>query len=186
MNKDYREEGNIFKGIVAGVVGGLVASFVMNKFQAVWSDIAESIENSNGEDDKKESDKDKKDEQQKEDQEPATVKAAETLSKNVFGHELTKKEKKYAGPAVHYATGAGSAAVYGVAAELLPEVTVGAGLPFGAAVWLVVDEGAVSALGFSKSPLEYPPSTHAYALVSHLVYGLSTEVVRRVVRKALD
>jgi putative membrane protein len=107
------------------------------------------------------------------------------LSENVFDHKLTKEEKEYAGPAVHYAVGTGSAAVYGAAAELYPSVTAGAGMPFGAAVWLVVDEGAVPALGLSKTPLEYPASTHIYALASHLVYGLSAEFVRRTVRQAL-
>ena len=180
-----RQEADILKGLAAGVVGGLVASFAMNKFQAAWSAIAESMENSGGKDAKKKNQSNKKSDQQKEEQEPATVKAAEMISENVFDHELTKKEKKYAEPAVHYATGASSAAVYGAVAELYPQVTVGAGLPFGTAVWLLVDEGAVPAFGLSKSPLEYPPSTHAYALVSHLVYGLTTEFVRRAVRRAL-
>jgi len=75
--------------------------------------------------------------------------------------------------------------LYGAVAELLPEVTVGAGLPFGAFVWLTADEGAVPALGLSKSPAEYPLSTHAYALSAHFVYGLTTEIVRRAVRRAL-
>ena len=186
MNINYsQEDGDIIKGLVAGIVGGLAASLVMNKFQAVWSEISESLESSKSNGSKENSGKDEKSGKEKEKQEPATVKAAEAIAENVFGHELTKKEKKYAGPAVHYATGAGSAAVYGVAAELFPEVTVGAGLPFGAAVWLIVDEGAVPAFGLSKSPLEYPPSTHAYALVSHLVYGFTTEFVRRAVRRAL-
>jgi putative membrane protein len=70
-------------------------------------------------------------------------------------------------------------------AEVVPEVTAGAGLPFGVAFWLVVDEGAVPLLGLSKGPMEYPLSTHAYALASHFVYGLTAELVRRSVRRAL-
>jgi hypothetical protein len=41
------------------------------------------------------------------------------------------------------------------------------------------------ALGLSKPTTEYPLSTHAYALASHLVYGLTTEIVRGAVRGAL-
>ena len=33
--------------------------------------------------------------------------------------------------------------------------------------------------------MEYPLSKHAYALASHVVYGVTSEVVRQVVRKAL-
>jgi hypothetical protein len=40
-------------------------------------------------------------------------------------------------------------------------------------------------LGLSKPPIKYPVSTHVYALASHLVYGLTAELVRRNLRKAL-
>jgi len=78
-----------------------------------------------------------------------------------------------------------SGGIYGAVAERLPGASMGAGLPFGAAVWLVADEVVVPALGLSKKPTEYPFSSHAYALASHLVYGLATEMGRRVVRSAL-
>jgi putative membrane protein len=166
----------MWKGLAAGVAGGLVASWVMEEFQALWGKVAESLEASGGGGGSKGGGGE---------QEPATVKAAEAVSENVFGHELTEGEKDVAGPAVHYAMGAGSAAVYGVLAEFAPEVTAGAGLPFGAAVWLLADEAAVPALGLSKGPTEYPLSKHAYSLASHFVYGLTTEFVRRGVRGLL-
>ncbi len=62
---------------------------------------------------------------------------------------------------------------------------MGAGLPFGSAVWAIADDVVVPALGLSKSPTAYPLSTHAYALTSHWVYGLTTELVRKAVRKIL-
>jgi uncharacterized membrane protein YagU involved in acid resistance len=68
---------------------------------------------------------------------------------------------------------------------MLPETTIGEGAPFGAAVWLIADEIVVPAIGLSKSGKEYPLSTHVYAFASHLVYGITTEVVRRTVRRAL-
>ena len=77
------------------------------------------------------------------------------------------------------------ATVYGAAAEIVPQVTAAAGLPYGGLIWLGADEGVVPALGLSKSPGEYPVSTHAYALASHLVYGATTEGVRRAVRSIL-
>lgn len=35
------------------------------------------------------------------------------------------------------------------------------GVPFGAALWLAADEVEVPAFGLSKSPFEYPLSSHA-------------------------
>ncbi|MCA1600512.1 MAG: DUF1440 domain-containing protein [Acidobacteria bacterium] len=114
-----------------------------------------------------------------------TRRAASAISEGLFDHKLTEAEKKIAGPAVHYSFGTGAGGLYGAVAEVAPEVTAGAGLPFGAAFWLVVDEGAVPLLGLSKGPTEYPLSTHVYALASHFVFGVTTEVVRRSVRHAL-
>ena len=189
-----RDEGNVLKGLAAGLVGGLVASFVMNEFQALWGKVSESIKELQGDNSSGQSGQQSQGGKQSSgggrpsqdgEQEPATVKAAEAISEGVFGHELTKEEKPAAGEAVHYAMGGGSGAIYGALAELAPAVTVGAGLPFGTAVWLLADEAAVPALGLSKAPTEYPLSTHVYALVSHFVYGLTTDIVRRAVRSWL-
>ena len=171
----------MLKGLVAGLVGGLVASWAMNGFQALTSKLADEIERAQGEQGKKKSESGG---EQKEGDD-ATVKAATAISEGVFDHKLTKSEKKVAGPAVHYAFGTATGGFYGALAEVAPVVGVGAGLPFGAVFWLVADEAAVPALGLSKPPTEVPLSTHAYALASHFVYGLTTDLVRRAVRRAL-
>ena len=75
-----------------------------------------------------------------------------------------------------------SGAIYGAVAEVLPIVRAGNGLLFGTILWWVADNTAVPAVGLSKRPSAYPPSTHAYALSSHLVYGFVTESIRRVLR----
>ena len=167
---------DLVKGLAAGLIGGLVASWTMNQFQALAAKLTEEMEKSPG-------GKKKQPATQKEGDD-ATVKAASEISEGVFDHKLTKSEKKIAGPAVHYAMGATSGAFYGALAELLPTVTLGAGLPFGTAVWLIADEAALPALGLAKSPTEIPFSTHAYALGSHFVYGLTTEIVRKSIRGA--
>lgn len=169
-----REEADIVKGIVAGVAGGLLASLVMENFQLLWRKASEAIERARD----IEKPKGRK-------AEPATIKAAQTISKSVFGKKLPKSKKKLAGEAVHYAMGATSGAIYGAAAEALPFTTMGDGLAFGAAVWVVADEVSVPALQLSKPPAKVSVSTHVYALASHLVYGWTTELIRRAVRKVL-
>jgi uncharacterized membrane protein YagU involved in acid resistance len=171
VSEQRSNNADILKGVAAGVIGGIVASFVMDQFQAGWSAVADKL------------DPDPKKQQSKE--EPSTVKAAKAIAENVFDVRLPENKKDLAGSGVHYAMGAGSAAVYGAAAEIYPPVTSGVGLPFGTAVWLIMDEGAVPLLGLSKSPLDYPLSNHVYALTSHFVYGATTELVRRSVRTLL-
>jgi putative membrane protein len=173
MNK--QSDRDAWKGLVAGFAGGVVASWAMDRFQYWWLSFGGGEELQLQQTPSEEGNRD----------EPATVKAASALSEGIFGYSLTVKEKEIMGPIVHYAVGATAGAVYGVAAEYEPDVTALAGIPFGAAFWMVVDEGSLPLLGLAKGPTAYPISTHAYALASHLVFGLTAEVVRGAVRRAL-
>jgi putative membrane protein len=180
--------GDIWKGLVAGLAGGLIASWTMNQFQAAWTKAAEGFEKPHGAQSMQPSEGQKPErasEGNKEDQDDATVKAARAISEGIFDRRLKESEKKAAGALVHYAFGTITGGLYGAVAELAPQVTTGAGLPFGVAFWAAADEIAVPLLKLSKGPTEYPVSTHVYALASHLVYGVSAEVTRRVVRNAL-
>jgi putative membrane protein len=184
--RESRDHSNIWKGLAAGLVGGLVASWTMNRFQDVWASFAAGHEKPpDAEISQHGLRPEKADLQQNnEAQDDTTVKAASAIAEGLFHHKLSKSEKKFAGPAVHYSLGTAAGGLYGVAAEAMPDVTAGAGLTFGTAFWLVVDEGAVPLLGLSKGPAEYPVSTHLYALASHLIFGLTTEMVRRGVRRS--
>lgn len=170
---------NLLKGLVAGLIGGLIASWTMNRFQDLWVKLADHQDSA---------DQNSKPEHQQsdnEEQDDTTVRTASAISEGLFDHKLTESEKKIGGTAVHYSLGTGVGGLYGAVAEVAPEITAGAGLPFGAAFWLAVDEGAVPLLGLAKGPTSYPLSTHAYALTSHFVYGVTAEIVRRSVRKMI-
>lgn len=185
------DEGDVLKGLAAGIVGGLVASAVMNQFQALWSRLAVGVERSHGAQSLQQGTprqgvgRELQAEGKDEAEDDAPERLANAISVGVFDRELTDREKDAAGTAFHYAMGTTSGALYGAVAEIVPGVKAGAGMPFGAVVWLTVDEGLVPAAGLSRSATEYPLSIHAYAFASHLVYGLTTELVRRAVRKAL-
>ena len=170
-------DGNLWKGAVAGLAAGLAATWVMTQFETLSQKAIQKLESG-----KEGNGKEEKGQQEDED---ATVKTAEAISRHLFHHELSPKEKKVAGPAVHYSFGTLTGGVYGALAELQPAVTRGVGAPFGAALWLGADEVAVPAFHLSEPPLEHPPSVHAKALAAHLVYGLTTETVRRMVRQVL-
>lgn len=193
MRNERRKTGvrgdDVLKGLAAGFVGGLVASFVMNQFQALCGKLMEGVERSHGAQSLQQGKPDNEDKpvnpENDEESDDATERLASAISENIFGKELTKPEKESAGTVIHYVYGTATGAFYGAAAELAPVITTGVGMPFGTLVWVAGDEGAVPALGLSKSPTEYPLSTHAYSLASHLVYGLTAEAVRRAVRKML-
>src|SRR5215217_2860837 len=179
-------DANIWKGLLAGLAGGLVASWTMNQFQAAWTRIAENSEKPHGAQSMQPSNGSTGNQTEDiNEQDDATVETAKVISKEVFGHELQENEKEPAGAAVHYAFGTLTGGMYGALAEVAPQVTTAAGLPFGAGFWLLADEISVPLMGLSKGPAEYPVSTHVYSLAAHLVYGMTAEMSRRALRRVL-
>ena len=161
----------LWKGALAGAAAGLAASWTMNQFQAGWSKIQQktSGERPQGEGE----------------DEDATMRAANLVAEKTLHRELSRDEKKKAAPYFHYGFGTLMGVLYGIITEEFPSAKAGFGTAFATGLFLVADEGAVTALKLGGSPKEVPLSSHIEALASHLVYGLSTESVRRGVRSAL-
>jgi putative membrane protein len=160
----WKRRKSTWKGLVAGLAGGLAASYVMNQFQAVVNKVGP---------------------RRKQAGENATEKVAVRLSEGVFKHRLTGDQKKWAGPAVHYTYGALVGGLYGALAERAKPLRARAGVPYGAALCMLGGEVAVPLLRLSTKPTQYPASTHALALASHAVYGTTTDLVRRLVRRVI-
>jgi putative membrane protein len=154
----------VVRGVLAGFFGGLVAAGAMSLAHNVLSALVlkpPALQPSTPK------------------EEDATVKVAAAVAGSV-GYQLSEEAKPKAGTFVHYAFGAGVGAVYGALGELAPLVRAGLGLPFGAAVWLGAHVITVPALGLAKPPTQQPLGKEAQELGLHLVYGLVTEVVRRL------
>lgn len=75
--------------------------------------------------------------------------------------------------------GAGAGAVYGLLRGRVPGADAGAGLLFGTAFWLVIDEGVNYALRLTPGPASFPWQTHARGLAGHLVCGVTTQTTLR-------
>jgi putative membrane protein len=164
------------KGAVAGAIGGAAGAYTMELFQQWWNGMEKAAAP------KRRAHAVKDGAADKETDEPATVKVAERVSRKVLDTELPDELKPAAGEAVHYTTGATIGAIYGFVAEILPPARMFNGLLMGAIVWWTADNMAVPAQGLGKKPEQTPPSKHAYALASHLVYGFTAEFVRSIVR----
>lgn len=186
-----RKDVSITKGIAAGFVAGLVASWVMNQFQAAMGKLMEGPEKSHGAQSQQSGTPDHgagailKERGADNPDDNAAERSANFLSVAVLDKALSENQKQRGGTIFHYAFGASTGALYGAASELTPMAKVGLGLPFGLGVWAVADEFVVPGLGLSKSAAQYPLSVHGYSLASHLVYGLTTELTHRFTRAAL-
>ena len=88
---------------------------------------------------------------------------------------------------MHYAFGAVSGACYGALRETAPASGLTRGGRYGVAVWLGADQLALPLTGLSPWPLStYRPRTNAQLFLAHIVYGVTTDLTWRTVRRMLD
>ncbi len=111
--------------------------------------------------------------------EPSTQIIADRVAEAVTGKEVPKKAKPAAGIAVHYATGLFCGGIFGVMSSRAPRLGLLAGLLYGAAIWLFLDEIALRLLNIAPDPEKVPLNQHLKALGAHLVYGGATALVTR-------
>jgi putative membrane protein len=169
---------SLLRGVLAGIAGGLVAAWVMNEFMAgPGQKLQHAVQ----------SDEENRQEQAHsgEPKEDATMQAADALVHLSTGEHLSREEKEKAGPVVHYAFGALTGGLYGGLAEYSGTVRSGFGTGFGGAVFSTADLLAVPAFNLASSPTEQPATAQASPFAAHVVYGVTTELVRRIVRALL-
>jgi putative membrane protein len=158
--------------VLAGLAGGLIAGFMMERFQRGLGRISPDLGGAPGGGGQQ---------YRKPQSEPSTYAAADAVAATVSGEPVPSAYKPAAGAAIHYAFAGAVGAIYGAAAARTPDITAMGGVPFGATVWLIADEMGMPVLGLAKPPSDYPLRDHATSLASHLLYGAATEGVRRAI-----
>ncbi len=104
---------------------------------------------------------------------------------NAIGADPSQTTKKAAGEGVHWVFGTVTGGVYAVAAEYQPRVTSWRGAAFGLAVNRLMHEGMLPYTGLVEPVKDQPAQERVSEWVTHVVYGVVTEAVRRAVRKRL-
>jgi uncharacterized membrane protein YagU involved in acid resistance len=174
---------HLARGIIAGIAGGLVASWVMNVFiESAGPKLQMAVEKIDPQP-QQQGNSQATDDAPKED---ATMKTADAVVNTLTGgRHLSFEEKQKGGPVVHYTFGALMGGLYGGLAEYSPLVRSGLGTTFASALFTAADVVAVPALKLSGSSASAPVSSLATPYAAHLVYGITTDTVRRLVRMFL-
>ena len=148
---------SLMKGLVAGVIGGLVATAAKSLAEKVYPPRVHG------------------------EPEPPQVTA-----EKIAGHPLDEQTKAIASETIHWVFGAVAGGFYGVLAELYPKVTGKNGATFGLTLMSLTHEGALPALGLTEPPEEHSFRENTSEATTHIIYGVVTEKVRGFVRSALD
>jgi putative membrane protein len=147
---------SLTKGLLAGLIGGLVATAAKTLAERIYPP------RTHGE------------------PEPQEV-----LAEKFAGHELDRTGKKLPAEAIHWGFGALTGAAYGALAEYYPAATAKDGAGFGMALSSLTHGTMLPAMGLSAEPEEQTTRERTSEMATHVVYGVVTETVRRVVRRML-
>ena len=171
---------SIWKGALAGLVAGLVGSWVKSKVEPPLQKLGENLfpptkaqKRLRGADGTGH---------------PLNMPPAilvKEVSETVAGEKPAAETTEAAMMTIHYVLGTTLGITYGIAAEEFPAATTAAGIPAGAVMWALTHGSTVPALGLQESPAEMPAAWYVWEFGSHLVFGLTVEVVRRELRKRL-
>jgi len=151
-----RRERSILKGALAGLVGGLVGAGAKALAERVFPPRVQG-----------------------------QVAPPVVLAEQVAGHTLGNGERAVATQGIHLAFGALSGAVYGVLVEVEPSLGAWHGAAFGVALNRITHEWLLPRMGLAADRSEQPTQERISEWVTHAVYGVVTDTVRRGVREGL-
>jgi putative membrane protein len=103
----------------------------------------------------------------------------------LLGEPLTPREQKIAEACVHFAFSAGIGAVYGAIAEYWPGATAFGGAAFALALLGLTHESALPALDLTEPPQRQESQEQMSEVVTHIIFGLTVEQLRRRIRPLL-
>ncbi len=148
---------SLLKGMIAGMVGGLVATAAKTIAERIYPPRVHG------------------------EPEPPSV-----LADKLSGGSLDESQKAVAKEAIHWGFGALTGAAYGGLAEFYPAATAKEGASFGLTLAALTHNSALPALGLSAEPQHQTQREQTSEMVTHVIFGVVTEVVRSLTRKLLN
>lgn len=159
--------GGVGRDIVAGAVAGVAAIWVADKLdQAIYR--------------KGGAERMRKTEAAR----PGGMDPAHVLAKraaDAVGVDVGDPKNNPAGHTIHYGVAAAMGAVYGLLRGMSPSITTGRGALYGAAMFILKDEIANTAMRTAGNPLKYPLRDHARGAATHTLFGVVTDLGTRLI-----
>ncbi len=148
---------SLLKGMLAGMVGGLAGTAAKTIAEKVYPPRIHG------------------------EPEPPSV-----LADKITGGHLDGTEKVVATEAIHWGFGALTGAAYGGLAEFYPAATAKEGASFGLTLAALTHQSALPAIGLSAEPRQQSQREQTSEMVTHVIFGVVTEIVRSLTRKLLN
>lgn len=159
LNNDAGE-GNATRGLISGLIGGLAGTAVKSTVER-FLDV------------------------RKIDQKSAQLKIIDNLSTKLTGTPVKTSNEGIAEQLVNIPLGVSVGAAYGYGKRDQTETNLMDGALLGATTWASTHETTLPLVGLEESADEIPIKTQISELFSHVLFGVTTEIVRSYVNERL-
>jgi putative membrane protein len=143
----------VMAGVLAGAVGGFVGSFSKIGGEVVYPPRPN-----------------------------AKISPPALFAEHIAGHPLDPGQQQLVSAAIHFGFGTVTGAIYGAAAEFAPIVKIGFGAGFALVLQVTTHESMLPLLGLDDPPWKQPFRDQAGEIFTHLIYGVTVEAIRRMIR----
>ena len=158
--KDNSFSSNATRGLLAGFLGGLAGSAVKSAVEQ-FLDV------------------------RKIDEKSAQLKVVDELSEKITGSPIEVQNEGIVEQLVNIPLGASVGAAYGYSRRDKDDVNIVDGMILGASTWASTHETTFPLIGLEKSPKEIPVKIQLNELFAHVVFGVTTEIMRGFVSDRL-
>lgn len=148
------------RGLISGIIGGLAGMLVKSAVEQFLH-------------------------VRKVDQRSAQIKILDDLSTKITGSPIKIHNEALAEQLVNIPAGASVGAAYGYGKRNKDYLNVSDGVILGASTWFSTHETSFPLMGKEKKPTDVPLSIQANELLVHVLFGVTTEVVRSIVNEQL-
>lgn len=118
-------------------------------------------------------------------QRSARIKVLDDLSTKITGSPISTENEALAEQFVNLPLGASVGAAYGYGKRNKDAYNISDGVILGASTWFSTHETSLPFLGLEEKPTDVPMTTQASELIVHVLFGITTEIVRSVVNEKL-
>ncbi len=160
FNQNNSSKANIARGIISGFLGGLAGTLVKSTAEKFL-------------------------EVRKIDEEEAQMTVIDDLSEKITGSQLSGVSENIAEQFAEIPLGASVGAAYGYGKKDDDDINLFDGVILGATTWASTHETSLPLAGLEKSPEDVPMKTQLQELLSHVLFGVTTEIVRGAVSQGI-
>ena len=115
----------------------------------------------------------------------AQLKILDHLSTKITGTPISVQNEELAEQLVNFPVGASAGAAYGYGKKDKDELNLAQGIIMGTSTWISTHQTSLPILGLKDKPTDVPIKMQANELIAHVLFGITTELVRNKVNQRL-